>query len=323
VALPVHKDWFAIVLNAVRILIAVPMVAVLSVWSGISEAAQAVLFTAVFVSLGALLTNPGVMGRAALYGMPAVVVAGSLYSFLVIPVLNGYPLFILALAPLVLVMCWLIMLGLPGAGLIFGVQTLVLIAPENVQTLDPLAFVDIATMLVVSGAAICLSFLLVLPVDPAQRRLRLVLGTGRALRNALADEGKLEQPRASLHYDRLAQFKAWQDAKAPTLSRQKTMQRLVDIGNLGLAVRRAWRALDRARPFVAAELDAKARAVLPSLSPDETFCLSRDYLHAAKNQPTRPALSLVHAAAALYGTALVTTDEMRLLKQVELLRRKI
>lgn len=323
VTIPVHQDWFAVVLNGVRVVIAIGIISVLAVWSGLPQTATAILFTAVFVSLGAVQPDPTVMGKTALLGMPAVVLAGILYSFFVFPFITGYPLFFLSLAPLVVVMCWLIKIGMPGAGLIFSVQVLALIAPANVQTLDPIAFVSTATMLSVSGVAIFLSFLLVLPVDPAQRRLRLALGVGSALRNALADEKKLEQPRASLHYDRLAQFKTWQGDHATTLARRKTMKRLVDIGNLGLAVRRAWRGLDRARPFMSSDIDAKARKVLPSLSPEETFALAGDYLAIAKGQDSRPALALVHAAAALYGTALVTTDEMRLLKHVELLRRKI
>ena len=187
--------------------------------------------------------------------------------------------------------------------------------------LNPETFVSTATMLTVSGLAIFLAFQLVLPVDPAQRRLRLALGAGRALRNALADKHRRERPRASLQYDRLAQFKTWQRNNAPTLARRKTMKRLVDIGNLALAVRRAWRGLDRAQASIDPTIDAEARRVLPSLSPERTFELARTYLQAARGSTGRPALALVHAAAALHGTALLTTSELRLLKRVELLNR--
>ena len=323
VTIDVHQDWFAVALNAVRILVAIGVVAALSTWSGIADTATAILFTAVFVSLGAVQPDPTIMGKTALIGMPAVIVVGAIYSFFVFPNIDGFPLLVISLAPLVVAMCWFIKIGMPGAGLIFGVQSIVLISPANVQTLDPPTFVSTATMLAVSGVAIFLSFLLVLPVDPAQRRLRVALGVGDALRNALADKNKREQPRASLQYDRLAQFKTWQGGKAPTLARRKTMKRLVDFGNLGLAVRRAWRALDRARPEIDPTLDERARNVLPSLSPDETFDLAGAYLRAACGKTDRPALALVHAAAALYGTALVTTSEARLLKRIQLLRRMI
>ncbi len=326
VAIPVHVDWFAVMLNAARVLVAVGVAAALSVLSGIADTATAVLFTAVFVSLGAVQPDPMVMGRAALFGMPAVAVVGAAYSFLVFPLIDGFPLFIVALAPLVVAMCWFITAGLPGAGLIVGVQTVVLIAPANVQTLDPAAFVQTATMLTVSGLAIFLSFLLVLPVDPAQRRFRLALAVGAGLRRALADKGRQELPRLSRHYDRLAQFKTWQGRIAPTRARRGTMTRLVDIGNLTVAVRRAWRWLDAARGSVEPSLDARARAVLPSLSLEETTALAGDYLRAASTgalQAEQPTLALVRAAAALYGTALATRRELRLLRRVELLRRPI
>ena len=321
VKIDVHQDWFAVVLNAVRVLVAIGIVAVLAAWSGLADTATAVLFTPVFVSLGPVQPAPGVMGRAALFGMPVVALTGAFYAFLVFPNIDGYPLLILSLAPLVAAMCWLVKIGKPGAGLIFGVQTIVLIAPDNVQLLDPATFLSTATMLTVSGVAIYLSFRLVLPVDPAQRRLRLTLAVGTALRRALADHGRRKQPRASLHYDRLEQFKTWQGAQAPTLARRRTMKRLVDIGNLGLAVRRAWRSLDRAKPSIDPALDARARRNLPSLSPEATFVLADTYLEQAKSARGGSALALVHAAAALYGTALVTTSEARLLRRVELLRR--
>ena len=323
VSLPVHHDWFAVVLNATRVVVAIAIITILSIWSGLPDTATAILFTAVFVSLGAVQPDPSVMGKAALIGMPLVVVAGTIYSFFVFPAIDGYPLFIISLAPLVLAMCWLVKIGMPGAGLIFGVQTFVLTAPANVQTLDPPTFVSTGTMLAVSGVAIYLAFQLILPVDPKQRRLRLALGVGDALRAALADNDKLEQPRASLHYDRLAQYKTWQRAEPVTLARHRTMKRLVDLGLLGLAVRRTWRGLDRARSSIDPAIDARARKILPTLAPDETFALADEYLAAAKDQNDRSALALAHAAAALYGTALVTTVEARLLRRTKLLRRTI
>ena len=321
VAIEVHQDWFAVAVNAMRVLVAVGIVAVLSVWSGIADTATAILFTAVFVSLGAVQPDPNIMGRTALLGMPAVVAVGALYAFFVFPLIDDYPLFIVSLLPLVVAMCWFVMIGKAGAGLIFGVQTIVLIGPANVQTLVPETFVNTAAMLTVSGVAIFLAFQLVLPVDPAQRRLRLVLAVGSALRNALADTRRREQPRASLQYDRLAQFKTWQRNAAPTLARRKTMKRLVDIGNLALVVRRAWRGLDRARSSIDPAIDAAARRVLPSLSPERTGELAGTYLQAARGSTGQPALALVHAAAALHGVALLTTNEMRLLKRVHLLNR--
>ena len=163
---------------------------------------------------------------------------------------------------------------------------------------------------------------LVLPTDPAQRRLRIALAVGDSLRAALADKDKLHQPSASEHYDRLAQYKVWLGKQTATPARLKTMQRLVDIGNLATAVRRSWRSLDAARPDIEARVDAEARKLLPSLSPEETMAMAGTYLDAAKGKTGRPALRLVHAAAALYGTSILTTTEMRLLDHVELLRRK-
>lgn len=318
VSLEVHQDWFAVVINAVRVAVAISVVAVLSIWSGLSITSQTVLFAAVFVSLGAVIPNPNIMGRAALFGMPAVVVVGAIYAFFILPNIDGFPLFIISFVPLVVVMCWLTEIGMPGPGLIFGVMTFVLVAPANVQTLDPASFVDVATMLAFSGFAIFLSLILIFPVYPANRRLRLILAVGTALRRALADESKLPQPRASLQYDRFAQFKTWQGQDAPTLARRKTMCRLVEIGNLAFAVRRSWRSLDACKPFVDPARDAEARKVLPSLSPGATLAVADAYLAAAKNQADQAAHCLVRCAGALYGTALLTRRQWHLLRRVRL-----
>ena len=323
VQIPVHQDWPAVVINATRVIGAIAIVALFSISSGIPDTNTAILFTAVFVSLGAVQTDPSAMGKSALFGMPAVVVAGTIYTFLVFPIIDGYPLFILSLAPLVIAMCWLVKIGMGGAGLIFGVQTIVLIAPANVQTIDPPRFVEMATQLTVSGLAVFLTFLLILPVDPARRRLRLALAAGDALRRALADEKHKAQPRASLQYDRLAQFRTWQRDETVTLARRKALGHLIGIGNLALAVRRAWRGIDRARPAIDPALDARARSVLPSLRPADTFALAGDYLAAARDASGRAALDLVHAAAALYGTALLTSNEAKLLRHTDIARGKL
>jgi hypothetical protein len=136
----------------------------------------------------------------------------------------------------------------------------------------------------------------------------------------LADENRLNQPRASLHYDRLSQLSSWQHGEAVTPARRNVIRQLSDLGNLGFAVRRSWRALDQARIAIDPAIDAKARQILPTLSPMEILDLSRTYLAAAAGLERSKRLDLVHAAAALYGTAVLTTSEMRLLRHLKLLR---
>jgi hypothetical protein len=189
-----------------------------------------------------------------------------------------------------------------------------------VQTLDPTTFVDTAAFLVAGSVCIFFSLLLIVPVDPALRRLRLALAVGRTLREALVDKNRLNQPRASLHYDRLSQFSSWQHGEPVTPARRNVMRRLSDLGNLSFAVRRSWRAVDQARNVVAPAIDAKVRQILPTLSPVEILDLSRTYLASAAGLERSKRLDLVHAAAALYGTAVLTTSEMRLLRHLELLR---
>jgi uncharacterized membrane protein YccC len=320
VSLPVHQDYIAAVLNGLRVGLAVGIVGMLAVLSGLPGANLMILGTIVFVSLGSVLHDPLAMGRAALLMTPAVIITGTIYDFLIFPNISDYPLFIISLAPVVTMTCWLIKTGKGPMGIFYGVQSISLLSPANVQTLDPTAFVDTAAFLVAASACIFFSLLLIVPVDPALRRLRLALAVGRTLRRALADENRLNQPKASLHYDRLSQLSSWQHGEAVTPARRNVVRRLSDLGNLGFAVRRSWRALDQARIAIDPAIDAKARQILPTLSPMEILDLSRTYLAAAAGLERSKRLDLVHAAAALYGTAVLTTSEMRLLRHLKLLR---
>ncbi|WP_158811363.1 FUSC family protein [Beijerinckia sp. L45] len=323
--IPVHQDYLSVLLNFVRVTVSVGLTCVLGVWSGQSGTAMAILFAAVFVSLGSLQPNPTSMANAAIFGLPIAVVLATVYKFLLFPMIDGYPLFILSLAPLVAGTCYFMKTGQQAMGTIFGTMTLVLIAPANPQVLDPNAFVSSATMFVVSGVIVFLSFKVVIPVQPGQRRMRLALAGGTHLRNALADEHHRLQPRASLQYDRMSQFKQWLGPGPVTLARHKEMTRLNDIGNLAFVVRRAWRALDAAVIAAPPDLEARARATLPTLSPDATDRIAREYFWLA-NDPKActekgARLAALHAATALYGTAILTRVESRLLRHAELLER--
>jgi uncharacterized membrane protein YccC len=318
--LPVHQDYIAAVLNGLRVGLAVGMVGLIAIMSGLPSANSMLLGTVVFVALGSVMHDPLTMGRAALFMTPAVIVTGIIYAFFIFPNISDYPLFIISLAPVVTLTCWLIKTGRGPMGIFYGVQSISLISPANVQTLNPTVFVDNATFVFAGSVCIFLSLLLIVPVDPALRRLRLALAIGRSLRQALVDEKHLNQPRASLYYDRLSQFSSWQHGAPVTLARRNVMRRLSNLGNLSVAVRRSWRALDQARTAIDPAVDAKARHILPTLSRTEILDLARSYLAAATAIDHSRRLDLAHAAAALYGTAVLTTTEMRLLRHLRLLR---
>src|SRR5258705_1779341 len=323
VSLPVHQDYIAAVLNGLRVRLAVGLVGLPAVLSGLPGANSMILGTIVFVSLGSVLHDPLAMGKAAILMTPAVIITCTIYDLLIFPNISDYPLFIISLAPVVTLTCWLIKTGIGPMGIFYGVQSISLLSPANVQTLNPTTFVDTEAFLVAGSICIFFSLLLIVPVDPALRRLRLALAVRRTLRGALADENPLNQPKASLHYDRLIQFSSWQNGEAVTPARRNVMKRLSDLGNLSLAVRRSWKALDQARIAVDPAIDAKARQILPTLSPVEILDLSRTYLAAAAGLDRSKRLDLIHAAAALYGTAVLTTSEMRLLRHLELLRYQL
>jgi uncharacterized membrane protein YccC len=319
VALPVHQDYVAAIINGLRVGLAMSIIGLLGVLSGLPSAALMLVSPAVFISLGSVVHDPLAMGKAAIVTAPAVVVTGVIYDFLIFPNISDYPLFIIALAPVVIITCWLIKTGRGPMGIMYGVMSMLLTSPANVQTLNPTAFVDTATFLVAGSVCTFVSLLLIAPVDPSLRRLRLALAVGRTLRGALIDEDHLHQPGASLYYDRLSQFSSWQNGLPVTRARRYVMRRLTNMGNLSVAVRRAWRALDQARTAIDPAVDTHTRKVLPTMSSAELLDLSRTYLAAARPPIGTTRLTLVYAAAALYGSAVLTTTEMRLLRHLKVL----
>jgi|GEM_PF-2979551 len=321
VSLPVHQDYVAAIINGLRVGLALGIIGLLGVLSGLPSAALMLVSPAVFISLGSVTHDPLAMGKAAIVTAPAVVVTGVIYDFLIFPNISDYPLFIIALLPVVIITCWLMKTGRGPMGIMYGVMSMLLTSPANVQTLNPTAFVDTAAFLVAGSVCTFVSLLLIAPVDPSLRRLRLALAVGRTLRGALIDEDHLRQPSASLYYDRLSQFGSWQNGVPATRARRNVMGRLTNMGNLSVAVRRAWRALDQSQTAVDPAVDADARKVLPTLSSAELLDLSLTYLAAARQPIGTTRLNLVYAAAALYGSAVLTTTEMRLLRHLKLLRR--
>jgi hypothetical protein len=137
------------------------------VLSGLPGANLMILGTIVFVSLGSVLHDPLAMGRAAVLMTPPVIVTGTIYDFLIFPNISDYPLFIISLSPVVVMTCWLIKTGKGPMGIFYGVQSVSLLSPANVQTLDPTAFVDTTAFLVAGSVCIFFSLLLIVPVDPA------------------------------------------------------------------------------------------------------------------------------------------------------------
>jgi uncharacterized membrane protein YccC len=121
VRIPVHQDYVAVVLNGLRACLTVAIVGFLSIMSGLPGSTEILLGTVVFVSLGSVTPDPLVMGKAALYMMPFVAITGTIYDFLIFPNIDGYPLFIISLAPVVIVMCWLIKTGRNAMGLFYGI----------------------------------------------------------------------------------------------------------------------------------------------------------------------------------------------------------
>src|SRR6202166_306058 len=171
VGLPVNQDYIAAVLNGLRVGLAVGIVGFLAVLSGLPGANLMILGTIVFVSLGSVLHDPLAMGRAALLITPAVIITGTIYDFLIFPNISDYPLFIISLAPVVTVTCWLIKTGKGPMGIFYGVQSISLLSPANVQTLDPTAFVDTVAFLVAGAVWVFVSLLLDFPVFPPRSGL--------------------------------------------------------------------------------------------------------------------------------------------------------
>ena len=173
-----------------------------------------------------------------------------------------------------------------------------LLSPANTESFDLSAFLNTVLVQVIALVFMMIAFRLILPVSRARRLFSVADAIGQQLRRSLDGQVMRYDAIAArcLRVDRLAQAQIWLGRRTP--ARIAVLERLSAFSELDSALRRAWSGM---------------RALglpMPPREPDALEAAARDLL--ATEQP--PGADVIHAAAGLYGSALLIREHDRALR---------
>ena len=300
VALPLHLDWVGAGLSATRTVISVALGCLFCVYAGWPGATLLLVQQAAFTALLGMSPNPTAAAVGIAAGLPFAAVAAAAIGFLLLPQASGFVPFALALTPFVFAAGLVTRhraLGPYGPGLLLYLT--LLLSPANTESFDLAAFLNTVLVQVVALLFMLLAFRFILPVSRARRLLRVADAVGRRLRRSL--DGQLPRHGAiaarCLRFDRLAQAQIW--LGRPTRARLAVLERLSAFSELDSALRRAW-------------LGMRALGLpMPARDADALEAASRQLL--AGDAAAKP--EVVHAAAGLYGSAVLMRTHRRALRR--------
>ena len=313
VRLTPHHDYYAGLLNAIRVLIAFALATGFCVLSGLPDSTLLLINVAAMCALSSINPNPNAFGWGVLIGAPIAVTLAAVVTF--VPLTQGSSLVVLGLSllPPMVFGCLLSLNPATGTvGFIALVWMFIAISPGNPQSFDLLAFTERGMFLILSAVIVFMSMNFLLPASPRRRMFRIADAIVQDLETgARGDAATL----VSRHYDRLVQARGWMKQRPQTPARQAVFSRLTALAHLAGAIGRARRALDQAREDAAlAGAAAAAQQALAGNDPQAMRDSAVDVLAAARKvDPAARAIAL-RVASGLYGTAVLTEMNARMMR---------
>lgn len=320
VRLGVHYDATGAALNALRTVIAVALGSIFCILAGWSDSVLLLEIQAAFTALFAMQPNPSSAVVGYILPLPLAALVVGVVGFLLLPLVSGFLLFGLTVAPVVFLAS--LAIRHPRTlryGPAFLWYFVLLLAPANNQSFDIGGFINSVALLAVSLLFILWAFQLILPVSPRRRLARLANAIVKDLRRTLVRGRILEQATAqSLQYDRLTQVKLW--LGRPTPARQAVLHRLFAFAEFETVLDQAWTALDAALGMAPglAEPVATARTSLIQADPAMMVTAAHALLEHAHASRAREAV--LRAVSALFGAQDLLTRQARALRLYGVLR---
>ena len=302
--LRVSRDHVAALTGAVRVLISVGLGSVFCVLAGWGGATLVLIQQAAFVALLGTFPNPSQASlRFGLPLLPVAVLAGA-GKFLLLPGASGFTMFALVVGSIAFLSALMQRHDVLGPYAASGPTLFtIILGPSNPQTFDLGGYVDTVVQVGLSVVFVLLSFNVIFPSSQSRRLARVAAAVGRALqRTARRGMGgaPLSPAAYSLLYDRTSQALELLGRRTP--ARLRLLGHIYGIGEVDLAVRRAWAglaALGHARgPAAARAGEALRRQDAPAM-----LAAAQSLLDEAGDQPV--ARPLLQAVSGLAGAALL------------------
>ncbi|WP_280541076.1 FUSC family protein [Chromohalobacter sp. 11-W] len=238
-----HNEHFVARFNALRVFIAFELLGLFWVHSGWHSGYLAMMLLGVFTMLFAKAPNPAAVVYQFLWGTLAAVTLGAVLLFLVLPVINGFPL--LAIAIGIPVMIGTLLTPHPrwaAMGLSGAITLMTLLNLHSTYTLSPTTYINGGLASVLGTTTAMFTYALMRQRSPAER-IRTLLGAywqgvARLMREpALPNRARLE----SRLYDRLGRIVALGGT-------DDTLREALDLHALALCVWRIRRLREELAP---------------------------------------------------------------------------
>ncbi len=250
-------------INALRTIIAMGLCCVFCVYGGWSGATLLVVQQSALTALLGMQPNPTAAGMSAARALPLPLLMVGVVEFGLLPQVSGFVPFALAVGPCVFVLGLLVRHPRFAASAPTMLLYLALaLSPSNPPSYDLANFLNVALELTLCAGFMVLSFVLVLPVSPPRRLMRVAEGIEADLRRRMAGRGRTDDPAAqtALLHDRLALALQWLGGGAGRARHPTLLRRLYALGELDAALLRARLALRAADARPGAPADARGEA---------------------------------------------------------------
>ncbi|WP_110684880.1 FUSC family protein [Salinicola aestuarinus] len=238
-----HNEHFVARFNAFRVFIAFEALGVFWIHSGWHSGYLAMMLLGVFTMLFAKAPNPAAVVYQFLWGTLSAVFFGGILLFLVMPVINGFPLLAIALAvPVTIGTLMTPHLRWSAIGMSGAITMMTLLNLHSTYNFSPASYINGGLASVIGTIAAMLTYSLLRQRSPEERIDTLMRaywrGLGRLLREpSLPNRARLE----SRLYDRLGRLIALG-------GKDDTLREAVDLHALALCVWRIRRLLHELGP---------------------------------------------------------------------------
>jgi uncharacterized membrane protein YccC len=318
VRLPTHRDFPVAFRGAARVALAFALTAALFVALGWPATTYALVQVAAMGAMSSVNPDPLKYANGVLVGIPLAGLAAGLILLLILPVVNGFPILALAVAPVVFAGCFLIANPpTSSVGFILLVYFPVLLSPGNPQSFEAQTFFGNFAQMMIVAVVLATTVRVILPIRPDQARAYAFGSAIGDVRSALLGEGGDAVDRTSLNSDRIFQYA--QVNAGPPIVRARRLKLAFAIAHLEASAARAHDQLRALRrdPVLTVP-SAQARAALSGGSVGDIEAAAQALLRVGREAGESQRLPVARAVSDLTAIARVMARHRRFLGTITL-----
>jgi uncharacterized membrane protein YccC len=257
-----RKEFFFAVRNALRIGIALSVGAIFLVLGGWPDSVATLTITAILCALSTTMPNPTKFAVAAMVSFVLAAVSAEVVRFYLLTESQDFFRLAVAIAPVMIFGCLLsVNPKIAGIGMIMNIIFVVLLAPSNPQSFNPLSFFSLCMFVAMALGIVFLASRLVWPVSELDRQRAVVRATKETLAASVTGKRYGLSALSIALASRISDYVAAATDKRG--SRPEVLKGLLASNDLSLASAAAYVHLDQSsgEPAIRARLGQLQRAL--------------------------------------------------------------